>query len=511
MTFVLIMFCASSILGTAQIPYVNQLIIAQSNGSSENVTVFSYNPKNQLITQIDEIGTYYVQDIAIENNFAYINAQDSVIKYDINSYSRMASKALNNLNRLLITENAIFVSRWNSASSDFVFVLNKNDLSTITTIQVSDQAAGMLELSGKLYVTIPGTFGVTEGKLAIIDLSTYSVIQEIELGTETEGLRDIFTDGQFIYLLSTLAWGSQTGTLTKFNPADNSFVHHTINQSINRGVALNNNIIYVAFGNSIGTINTETCQIENAEFIQGNLPEYNAFGDVEYDFVNNFVYLTKTDFYSYGTFAAFDNNANELFEMEIGVAPEALAVDYRIDLQPVIQNPIADINLSINSTPMQIDLSNVFTDPDNDDFEMEYQITSNSNSELVQLSIENNILEISITENAQGTSEVCISASSNGQSVTECFIITVENGSGNEDQLFLNLCISPNPFGDYLQIYCDYEDEFLTIHSLAGKLVFQQKLNSGKNIISTECLQSGEYIATITGNKRKVVEKIIKN
>ena len=94
--------------------FTKQLIVA-SGGSFSNpddyVSMSAYNPLNQTSKEFNTIFTQSVQDIIVNGNFAYVTAQDSIIKYDIENHTRLASIAESNLNRLFIFDDKLVVSR----------------------------------------------------------------------------------------------------------------------------------------------------------------------------------------------------------------------------------------------------------------------------------------------------------------------------------------------------------------------------------------------------------------
>ena len=95
------------------------------------------------------------------------------------------------------------------------------------------------------------------------------------------------------------------------------------------------------------------------------------------------------------------------------------------DLPPVVANPIDDVFLLENAPDYVIDLSHVFSDPDDDDADIILSLAGNSNAGLVEAAIDGHTLTLSIAPDSTGDSELVLEALSNGKTVTEQFSVVV--------------------------------------------------------------------------------------
>ncbi|MBF0452946.1 MAG: tandem-95 repeat protein, partial [Candidatus Magnetomorum sp.] len=95
------------------------------------------------------------------------------------------------------------------------------------------------------------------------------------------------------------------------------------------------------------------------------------------------------------------------------------------DVGPEVANPIADFIIDEDSSDTSIDLSPVFTDPDNDDLSIVKTFISNSNESLVSVLINDNQLILSYAANMSGESTVVIRATSRGKTIDDTFTIIV--------------------------------------------------------------------------------------
>jgi subtilisin-like proprotein convertase family protein len=117
---------------------------------------------------------------------------------------------------------------------------------------------------------------------------------------------------------------------------------------------------------------------------------------------------------------------------------------------PIVQNLIADITIDINSTTQTIDLTNVFTDVD-DDSNITKIVLSNSNEALVTTSLSENTLILNFRPTQGDLAIITIRATSNGLSVNDNFEVVVNNDFDND--------FIPNDVEDFLGMEKNNSDE----------------------------------------------------
>ena len=96
-----------------------------------------------------------------------------------------------------------------------------------------------------------------------------------------------------------------------------------------------------------------------------------------------------------------------------------------VDDAPTVANAIADFAVTEDASNSTIDLTNTFTDVDNNDSDITKAILSNGNTSLVSASISGNTLTLDYEANQSGTAAITIRATSNGKTVDEVFVVTV--------------------------------------------------------------------------------------
>ncbi len=96
-----------------------------------------------------------------------------------------------------------------------------------------------------------------------------------------------------------------------------------------------------------------------------------------------------------------------------------------VDDAPTVLNPITDVNVAEDAENSVINLSNVFTDIDNDPTSIVKSVFANNNTGLVTATIVNNQLTLDYQDNQSGTANITIRGTSNGKTVDDTFLVTV--------------------------------------------------------------------------------------
>ena len=108
--------------------------------------------------------------------------------------------------------------------------------------------------------------------------------------------------------------------------------------------------------------------------------------------------------------------------------PAYFALDHlyvKPDAPPFVANPIDDIYLPVDADDYLIDLSHVFSDPDDDDDAIAVSVQDNSNPGLLNVNIDGHTMTLSISSQNTGQTQIKLEALSNGKTVSESFKVTV--------------------------------------------------------------------------------------
>ena len=106
-----------------------------------------------------------------------------------------------------------------------------------------------------------------------------------------------------------------------------------------------------------------------------------------------------------------------------------------VDDLPIVQNAIADITVDEDAATQTIDVSNVFFDADRDPIDISFD---NSNSNLVDVILDNNLLTLDYVENQSGFALITLTGLANGETVESSFMVTVNAVQDDPTDLILN-------------------------------------------------------------------------
>ena len=385
---------------------VKQVIIANGGNfsdTSDYVSIAAYNPVTQTTMTFDTIFTQSVQDVIINGKYAYVAAQDSIVKYDIDNYSRVAAAAVSGTHNLAIYNDQLILSRQYPVVENFVQVFDVNDLSFLYSVpEVSDEAAGIVVVSDTAYIAVPGSYLSTVGKIAVIDLQNHTFVREVNLGEQGIGISNLYSDGNKIYTVNTTPWGGSKGAITTYNINNLQFSTNVIDVVVGKGVSIYGDTLFVGLNHGIGSYNLMSDEIMDTTIIPDpGSSNYISIAAAVFDSVNKNFYVSTTDYFSFGEGKIYNISGDSIGTYTAGISPEGLAVDYRdntgiIDTQndlllSIYPNPANEyINISIKNNFDKGELS--ITDISGRDVE-KYDYTNSS---------VNNVLRIHVSDLSRG-------------------------------------------------------------------------------------------------------------
>ncbi|TAJ12570.1 DUF4465 domain-containing protein [Marinilabiliaceae bacterium JC017] len=185
----------------------------------------------------------------------------------------------------------------------------------------------------------------------------------------------------------------------------------------------------------------------------------------------------------------------------------------KIDFAPEVNHPIANMDLVNTTEDKLIDLSQLFTDPDNDDALIEISIKEQSNPDLLTAVIENRKLRLSFVPNALGKTQITLKGTSNGKSVETSFTVTVNTATGINEVKQMQMKLYPNPCQDYLWLEMDnYNGEvFISVVNIAGNVVMQKQFhNISKEKLDMSGLPAGTYLIQLQTTDGNMVKQVLK-
>ncbi|TFH27728.1 MAG: DUF4465 domain-containing protein [Bacteroidia bacterium] len=177
------------------------------------------------------------------------------------------------------------------------------------------------------------------------------------------------------------------------------------------------------------------------------------------------------------------------------------------DAAPYVANPLSDFATFGYLSDTVIDLSQVFSDPDDPDLEITKRIVSNSDSNMAFASIDGDELSIQfayLTKAAYQSTmiEIVIEGTSNGLSVRDSFEISHQPG-GVEYRNAMVVSVYPNPSTGLFTIEGGQGDvQKVSLYSLSGTLLYENRQFELGRQLDITTYPAGSYILRVQGQNR---------
>jgi hypothetical protein len=319
--------------------WVNQVLIG--NGGkfetappyNDYVTMQKYDPATQVSNLFNTIYTQSVQDILIDGNYAYVAAQDSIIKYDINTYQRVAAIADSGIARLGLYNDRLIVTKQWPVVRFFVEILNANSLALLDRTQnISGDCGDVITTKDSIYVAVNGGFLGTTGKLAVINPSNWDLSREINFGAQAVGIFDLYKYGNYIFSINRTPYGAGTsGSITAYNYTNYSYTNTVLSYALGEGIGVIDSLLYLKVDEGVGTFNLNTKQMADPQLIPdpGSVNHiYITSGATDY--VNDQLYLNIGDRLSWGINVVATTAGDSVTSFSTGISADAIVLDYRV-------------------------------------------------------------------------------------------------------------------------------------------------------------------------------------
>ncbi len=318
---------------------VKQVLVV-SGGAFSNpddyVTAAAYNPADSVTTTFGTIFTQSVQSAVVFNHFLYVAAQDSIVAFDVDTYQRVAATSAEGVNQLAVYGDNLIASFWYPDTADFVKIYSRNNLSQLAVISgISGEAAGIAVDGSKAYVAVPGGWAATTGKLAVIDLENFSLLQEIDLGAEGAGINNVYVyaagDARYLVTINKTPWGGNSGYISKIDLSDMSFNSTQVNIVLGKGVGFVNNsaTLYALINGGIGSIDVDDLTVADTAVVAAPSNPAFTIAGAAFDSINSLFYVTTTDYSTTGEGVIYNLDGEVSGDFEAGISAEAVAIDYR--------------------------------------------------------------------------------------------------------------------------------------------------------------------------------------
>ena len=337
--------------------HVEQVLIGNGGifgNDTDHVSITSINPTDLNSSFVGEVVRESIQDMIIVGNYAYVAAEDSIAKFDIVNHTKVAAIYESNLSRLYFANNQLFVSRrsdLNGAPADGIYLKAFDaDLNLLHTANgITTDAAGMLMIGDSIYVAVSGDWQATEGIMAVVS-ADFSFVREMNFGTDAVGIIDLFEDGETIYTVNKSPWGVTTGSVSSYHINTASWTTNVINNVVGKGVKRVGNILYLGLDYGVGSYDLTNSVVMNNQIVPDpGSDNYIAISAAAFDPINELLYVTITDYYSFGEGKVYDLNGAQSGSFDAGVSAEAMAIHF-VDVTAVNEVVKFDVDIYPNPT-----------------------------------------------------------------------------------------------------------------------------------------------------------------
>ena len=344
--FLLVLFL--QITSTKAQEYVHQVFVLNEgyfdytlNESVVPPTIGSYNPSTQTYINVDTLhASRFASDLVVDESYFYVAADNMLYKYDKNSYVLIGSQQIDGIRNIAVWNDKIIVSRGdydNTTFSPILFnsylqVYNISDLSLyieIDTITGPKWAAQNLIINDdKLYVAINNAYewGNEKGLVGILDLNTFTYLNEIDLGLDGINPDNMMRSGDHIYTINNKDWSgssiSQLSLLTNSVTTTNLAAAPT---GCGTSCLRDNKINYQISGDSI----LNEWNLSTLPSTGSPLPINQSFYDLSYDPVNNLLYASITDYATFGSINIYNQNNSLVSSFSCGISAGTIVFDIR--------------------------------------------------------------------------------------------------------------------------------------------------------------------------------------
>ena len=232
----------------------------------------------------------------------------------------------------------------------YLHVYDKNNLTLITEFDTITgpkwTTQNMITDDNMLYVAINNGFewGNEKGLVGVIDVSTMNYITEIDLGPDGKNPDNMMKNGDVIYTINNKDWSGMSISEIDINTGVGvTFNMPTASTGCGTSCLRDGKVNYQISGD------TQLYEWDGTSSISINNTA-NFYG-ISTDSINNYLYASSTDWFSYGEIFIYDNNNMLVNSFTCGISPGTIVFDTRnmsvglseIDKENMFENTIYDI------------------------------------------------------------------------------------------------------------------------------------------------------------------------
>ncbi|MFI5172130.1 MAG: T9SS type A sorting domain-containing protein [Chitinophagales bacterium] len=325
------------------------------------VTLGAYDPESGLYAVVDEIeNARFASDIKTNGDYYYVAADKYLNKYNIYTDELVNSIEVAGIRKIAVNDNYIVVTRgeYLVEFNSYIQVYDKNTLDFIFEIDTDDlnfAAEGVVIKDNVVYVAVNNgfDFGNEVGYIAKVDLYSQSMTELIDLGADGINPDNLMLDGDDIYTLNNKDYTGSSVSSYKISTGDLTTAN-LINISSGCGTSafIDGSIYYQEmFGTSLSKYDPVAHSLISED-------EFGlSFYALAYDDLNDLLYTSETDYFSYGKVHIYDMSGDLINSFDVSISPGNIAFDLRTTTSvnttasvevAIYPNPVAN-SININS------------------------------------------------------------------------------------------------------------------------------------------------------------------
>ncbi|MFN8398072.1 MAG: hypothetical protein U0176_25875, partial [Bacteroidia bacterium] len=322
----------------AQLP--TQLIIASGgpSGGGGKVKVGTWNLSTGSYTIFDSIAAGSAHSVHIHGRDAYVCADSFLVRYNLDTYTREATAKIKGIRQVAVWEDKVLVTKGLGAVSDHFEVRYADNLYWCFAVpSIVGNCEGVVVVGDTGYVANPVSFANPTGNMAVIDMPGRLIDHSMSMDTMGKFIDNLHEYGGKVVSVNRVKINNPVwGFISIYDPNTGTRTDHKVNEAVGKSAGIDGDLLIGHFGGNINAFNLTTGQVLGGSIIPG------TWAGTAIDSVNDHIYVTRTDYQTYGWLYRYDYTGSLLDSLEVGPSPEALAVDYDVlAAQPEPQEALA--------------------------------------------------------------------------------------------------------------------------------------------------------------------------
>ncbi|MGH1336639.1 MAG: T9SS type A sorting domain-containing protein [Aureispira sp.] len=363
------------LFSTAAINAQNESIIVVNGGlfgsttNYANPTIQNLSPTASPADSLGTIGTNSIQDILIDSNFAYVAAQDSIVKYDWTTRTRIAAAAFGGVStvKLALYQDKLLVGNFylpfgsTAPYPNNLRIFDANTMAFIDSVPaITKPTEDILVIGDYAYIAQnhvkTSGFGDTLGYLTIYDIQADTIVSNDTLGLAGEEIGRLVTKNGVLYALN-----GASNTISEYAIATGAATTYAAGVDLKPAsygptAFEGNGVWYFPYDSGIGSydLTTGTAVSHHVTYLGNSAFAFNP--------ANNTFCVATTNFgnQTVNTGIVYDLQGDSLYSFDVGFSPEALVVVSNTLLNTVIvpaEGEELNYTLAPNPTSNQLTVS----------------------------------------------------------------------------------------------------------------------------------------------------------